>query len=73
MRPKEFARLLAKIAHGYAVAEYGLGGFIPCNQDIILGQSDDCFSTVGGQLEIPPVEQDVKHCSDGKMEIVQPG
>jgi 5-methylcytosine-specific restriction endonuclease McrA len=35
MQPKEFARLLAKIAHAYVVAECGLSGFWPSNCDII--------------------------------------
>jgi hypothetical protein len=50
--PYRFARLLAKIALGYAVAEYGLDGFVPLVRDIILGKSDDCFNFVGGSWGI---------------------
>ena len=53
-QPFRFARLLAKIAYCRAVAEYGSEGFAPLVIDIILGQSDDYFYTVGGSLEISP-------------------
>jgi hypothetical protein len=52
--PHPFARMLAKIAYSYTVAEYGLAGFTPLGLDIILGRSDDYFYTVGGNLEIQP-------------------
>lgn len=51
-QPYQFARLLAKIAFSYAVAEYGLAGFTPLVVDSILGRSDDYFFTVGGLFEI---------------------
>lgn len=53
-QPYPFARLLAKIAYGYVVAEYGLGAFAPLVTDIILGRSDDYFYTVGGSWDIAP-------------------
>lgn len=36
----EFTRMLAKIAHSYAVAEYGLGSFVPLLPNLILGKSN---------------------------------
>lgn len=59
IRAITFARLLAKIAYGYAVAEYGLStttAFTPLGLDLILGRSDDGFYTVGGDSIIPPQE-----------------
>jgi hypothetical protein len=53
-QPFEFARLLAKIAFSYTVAEYGLGGFTPLVHDLILGRSEDYFQTVGGTMEAQP-------------------
>lgn len=53
-QPFQFARLMAKIAYSYSVAEYGLGAFTPLVVDIIRGRSDDYFHTVGGALEIQP-------------------
>ena len=42
-------RFLAKIAHGYAVRELGLDGFIPFLPNYILGDYDLwCFCYVGG-------------------------
>jgi hypothetical protein len=52
--PHPFARLLAKIAYGYVVAEWGVNCFDPLVLDIILGRSDDYFYSVGGTWEIPP-------------------
>ena len=43
-----FARMLAKIAHGYAVAQMGLDGFIPMLPDYILEQRPDVLHVVGG-------------------------
>jgi hypothetical protein len=41
------ARMIAKIAHGVAVAELGLGAFEPLLPDIIMGRSDHIFHLVG--------------------------
>jgi hypothetical protein len=56
-RPHLFARMLAKIAHGYAIAEYGLsklGTFAPLAPGVIRGISGDWTQIVGGTMEIPP-------------------
>jgi hypothetical protein len=66
-RPYQFARLLAKIAFSYAVAEYGLGGFTPLVVDIILGRSDDYFYTVGGSLDIQDAIPGGDHITDIKI------
>lgn len=41
------ARMIAKIAHGAAVAELGLDAFEPLLPDIIMGRSDHIFHLVG--------------------------
>jgi len=46
-KPYRFARFIAKIGYGYAVAEMGLHCFRPLVNDIILGRSDDYFHFVG--------------------------
>lgn len=43
-----FARMLAKIAHSYAVASLGLNGFRPLLQDLITGKSSNAHWLVGG-------------------------
>ncbi|MBI4018375.1 MAG: hypothetical protein HY368_02095 [Candidatus Aenigmarchaeota archaeon] len=53
-QPLPFARLLAKIAHGYITAELGIRTFTPLNLDLILGRTDDYTLTVGGNWDIPP-------------------
>ncbi len=60
-QPVEFARMLAKIAHSYAVAELGLETFRPLTLDIILGRTNNVSYLVGGSFEIPPPEPEGKH------------
>lgn len=50
----ELARLLAKVAHGHAVAILGLGKFEPMLLNIILGNTNKVAYLVGGEEEIPP-------------------
>lgn len=51
---RQLGRMLAKIAHSYAVAELGLGGFQPFLQPIILGTDTRYLAYyVGGSREIP--------------------
>jgi hypothetical protein len=54
--PVEFARMLAKIAYSYSVAELGLGSFHPSPLliDIVLNRSSNVSYVVGGDWEIPP-------------------
>ncbi len=63
-QPYRFARLLAKIAYCRAVAEYGIDGFTPLALDVILGQSDDYFLTVGRSLESQPAVPGGDHVLD---------
>lgn len=54
-----FARVLMKIAHGLAVAEFGLDGFEAFLPQFILGQRRDFLSVVGSTRECqPPTEYD---------------
>jgi len=49
-------RMLAKIAHSYAVAELGITGFTPFLVDIILGTDTRYLSHyIGGTRDLPPV------------------
>ena len=50
-RPDLFCRMLAKIAHGFAVAELGLDSFKPFLPDVILGKSEFASHYVGGTSE----------------------
>ncbi len=52
--PYRFARFIAKVAYGYAVAEVGLHCFRPLARDIILGRSNDYFHFVGSAPSEPP-------------------
>jgi hypothetical protein len=45
--PKAIARMVAKIAHGYAVEFFGVDGFIPYLSPAILGHTDDIGRWVG--------------------------
>lgn len=47
-------RVLAKIAHSYAVTELGLEGFVPALRSFILGRVNDHFRLVGGELQTAP-------------------
>jgi hypothetical protein len=61
--PVELARMLAKIAHSFAVAELGWGSFdpIPQNVDTILCRTDDVAYTVGGEMELSSPVPDAGH------------
>ena len=47
--PGLLCRFLAKVAHAYAVAQYGIGGFRPLLPDLILGDLSQAGYLVGGQ------------------------
>lgn len=51
-RPFPFARLVAKIGFGYAIAELGCDMFEPIITDVILGKDADYFNLVGGKWKI---------------------
>ena len=52
--PYRFARFIAKIGYGFAVAEMGLHCFRPLVRGIILGRSHDYFHFVGSAQREPP-------------------
>jgi hypothetical protein len=58
LKPDLFLRLLAKIALGFAVANYGLGGFEPTVREVILRRDTNAYHWVGGITkemdEFPP-------------------
>jgi hypothetical protein len=72
VQPYPFARLLAKIGHGYATAELGIDAFTPLTCDLIRGLSDDYFYTVGGSWDIPP-PVNRNHITDISIKVVNPG
>lgn len=49
-----FARLLAKIAHCWTVAELGLNSFTPLALDFIFGRTNNLSRVVGGILDVEP-------------------
>ena len=54
IEPYQFARFVAKVAYGFAVANMGVDCFQPLANDIILGRSDDYFRLVGSEPRDPP-------------------
>jgi hypothetical protein len=46
--PLDFARMLAKIGHSYAVAKFGAGSFEPLLRDVILDRSEAAPFLIGG-------------------------
>lgn len=56
MVPVEFARMLAKIAYSYTVAELGSGAFCPSPLllDVILDRTTNVSYVVGGDWDVPP-------------------
>ena len=72
-----FARMLAKIAHSYAVANLGLSAFSPMLPDLILGRSAAAPWLVGGDASGPPPETELslhhvylQHCLTSGVEYV---
>ena len=64
-KPGEFARFLAKIAHGYAVAMFGIDGFNPLLTDLILGRNVvRAPELVGSEPEIEPPASGALHQLD---------
>lgn len=55
MNPYSFFKLLAKIAHAYAVSQIGLRSFNHFLPDLILGKSHNHAHFIGGDLDQPNV------------------
>lgn len=56
-----FLRLLAKIAHGITVANFGLGSFEPMLPDLILGQQDNNLGHLIGGTDASMPTDNEKH------------
>lgn len=62
IKPQQFSRVLAKIAHSYAVAKLGLEGFRPLLIDLIHQRNVERGpELVGSEAETPPVASDFVH------------
>lgn len=70
----KFGRMLAKIAHAYATAEFGMGAFQPFLLDAIEGKAEKVFDAVGGSSHVLPdgprlheLECALAPCDDGSQ------
>jgi hypothetical protein len=62
LKPQQFSRVMAKIAHSYAVAQLGLRGFEPFLIDLIHGRDvQRAPEFVGGDPQTPPPAGDKVH------------
>lgn len=52
-----FEQMIAKIAHSFCVANYGLTAFKPILQEFIRGKRESGFYYVGGMSEPPPTDR----------------
>jgi hypothetical protein len=65
-----FSRMLAKIAHSYAVAEWGFHSFRPVLLDLILGRTDTIAYWVGGNGPIKPADPTGLHRLELRREML---
>lgn len=72
VEPYRFARFIAKIAYGFAVAEIGLGCFRSTVRNIILGRSEDYFRLVGSPSRESASPKDGKHHFDIQLRVNVP-
>lgn len=56
-----FARMLAKIAHGYAIASMGYDSFRPFLQKMIRGEASEYHYYIGGYRDIWPADPNNLH------------
>lgn len=70
INPYVFAQFLAKVAHSYACAYFGLKAFEPMLLDLIYGKTDGGFRHwVGGDLAVqPPMPGKLHHVSATRIE-----
>ena len=72
LHPLFFARMLAKIAHSFAIAKLGAGTFQPLLPDLILGQPDWLFTyVIGGELATVPATDNLHELSLGRHEVAE--
>lgn len=55
--PSDFTRMLAKIAHSYAVARFGIHAFRPLLRELIRYGSENPHFLIGGPSTHPPAEK----------------
>jgi hypothetical protein len=74
MVPVALARMLGKIGHAYAVAEWGYESFHPSqhNLDTILRRTDDVAFTVGAESELKPPIPNAGHITAISLQIEPP-
>jgi hypothetical protein len=65
-----FMQMLAKIAHSYAVAEWGFHSFRALLPDLILGRSQTASHWVGGSGRAPPPDPSGLHRLELKREVL---
>ncbi|MGC1562945.1 MAG: hypothetical protein WA820_24265, partial [Bradyrhizobium sp.] len=65
-----FARMLAKIAHGYTVGELGINGFDHILPELILGKCDDKWTAFVGGARQPELPRSSFHEISGSFETV---
>jgi hypothetical protein len=53
LNPMLFARLLAKIGYGYAVATYGYATFLSLVHPLLQGTAAEFSDVIGGDYEVP--------------------
>jgi hypothetical protein len=57
IEPETFGRFIAKVAHGYAVAEFGEGAFKPALKYWIRNKPMRMLQWIGGQRDEPPATE----------------
>jgi len=68
-----FAKLIAKIAHAYAVFRHGVEGFDPFLADFILGKDFPYpFYFIGGEARVEPREKCPWHLMDSRLVGTRP-
>jgi hypothetical protein len=65
-----FSQMLAKIAHAYAVAEWGFHSFRPLLLDLILNRTDTIAYWVGGSGPVKPADTTGLHRLELRREIL---
>jgi len=65
-----FMQMIAKIAHSYAVAEWGFHSFRPLLLDLIVGNSQTASYWVGGNGPVRPNDPEGLHRIELKRELL---
>lgn len=70
--PLTYGRMICKIAHSLAVAEYGLDSFAPYLPDLILGKSNHLMQYVSAQASPEPDNHGLHNLHIGWLEKATP-